>query len=183
MIKGQNPSDDYQAQVRSTLIELGMDERMPAARGLTLWRQPPELVTMTEPANGRTFLLTPETADAWRRLHGAAAGDGIALQIVSGYRSLEHQAGIIRRKLEQGRDLDEILKVLAPPGYSEHHSGTAIDVGSPGCLPLDEQFETIPAFHWLSANARRFGFFLSFPRDNPFGYIYEPWHWRYLGGG
>jgi len=110
----------------------------------------------------------------------AAANDNILLQMVSAYRSIEHRAAIIRRKLEQGLALDEILKVLAPPGYSEHHSGSAIDIGSPDSLPLDEQFETIPAYHWLSANANRFGFFLSFPRDNVFGYIYEPWHWRYF---
>ena len=113
-------------------------------------------------------------------LQMAAANDNILLQMVSAYRSIEHQAAIIRRKLEQGLALDEILKVLAPPGYSEHHSGSAIDIGSPDSLPLDEQFETIPAYHWLSANANRFGFFLSFPRDNVFGYIYEPWHWRYF---
>ena len=50
---------------------------------------------------------------------------------------------------EQGLVLDEILKVLAPPGYSEHHRGSAIDVGSSDCLPLDEQFETMSAYRWL----------------------------------
>ncbi len=173
------PIDNYQTQVRSILQELGIAEKLPVARGLALWRQPPELVTVGVSGNGKEFLLTPETAEAWHKLKTAAGGDGIILQMVSAYRSVEHQAAIIRRKLEQGLVLNEILKVLAPPGYSEHHSGCAVDLGSPDCLPLDEQFDTMPAYRWLSVHANRFGFFLSFPRDNIFGYIYEPWHWRY----
>ena len=179
MINMQTPIDDYQTQVRSIHKELGIAEEMPASRGLKLWQQPPELVTAGYAPNGREFLLTPDSSTAWHKLLTAAAGDGIELQMVSAFRSVEHQALIIRRKLEQGLNLEEILKILAPPGYSEHHSGTAVDIGAPDCLPLDEQFETIPAYHWLSAHANRFGFFLSFPRDNVFGYIYEPWHWRY----
>ncbi|MDD5578145.1 MAG: D-alanyl-D-alanine carboxypeptidase family protein [Methylobacter sp.] len=175
----QPPIDDYQAQVCLILQELGITEEIPAARGLVLWRSPTKLVTAGFTSNGKEFLLTPEAAEAWHKLKTAAAGDDILLQMVSAYRSIEHQALIIRRKLEQGMILDEILKVLAPPGYSEHHSGSAMDIGSPDCLPLDEQFEAMPAYNWLSMHANRFRFFLSFPRNNKFGYIYEPWHWRY----
>jgi D-alanyl-D-alanine carboxypeptidase len=48
-----------------------------------------------------------------------------------------------------------------------------------GVPDLEEDFEETPAFRWLSANAGRFGFVLSFPRDNPHDYVYEPWHWCY----
>ena len=175
----QTQADGFQAQVLSILKELGIAEDLPKTRGLLPWLPPAELTVAGYAPNGKEFLLTPAACAAWHELRTAAAADGIELLMVSAYRSVEYQAEIIRRKLERGQELDEILKVLAPPGYSEHHSGTAVDIGAPGCLPLDQRFETIPAYRWLSAKANRFGFYLSFPRDNPFGYIYEPWHWRY----
>ena len=75
--------------------------------------------------------------------------------------------------------LDAILTEIAPPGYSEHHSGRAIDIASAGSPPMTQDFEQTPAFAWLSANAGRFGFVMSFPRGNPYGYVFEPWHWCY----
>lgn len=69
------------------------------------------------------------------------------------------------------------------PGYSEHHTGYAIDIGD-GARPdthLSEAFEDTPAFRWLEKNAARFSFELSFPRHNPQGVSYEPWHWRFVG--
>jgi D-alanyl-D-alanine carboxypeptidase len=107
----------------------------------------------------------------------AAAGDGVVVELLSAFRSVERQAEIVRAKLGRGQSIDEILTVLAPPGFSEHHTGRAIDVGTPGCKPLEVAFEQTPAFAWLERNAARFGFRLSFPRGNPFGYQYEPWHW------
>ncbi len=107
----------------------------------------------------------------------AARRDGIALDAISGFRSVEYQAAIIRRKRARGLSLDSILSVNAAPGYSEHHSGRALDIGSPGEPPAEESFERTAAFAWLQSNARRFGFRMSYPRDNPFGIVYEPWHW------
>ena len=66
----------------------------------------------------------------------------------------------------------------APPGYSEHHTGCAIDVGTVADEPqLEVEFENTPAFQWMLRRANSFSFFLSFPRDNPYGYEFEPWHW------
>uniref|UniRef100_UPI0035B0F3FD M15 family metallopeptidase n=1 Tax=Chitinimonas sp. TaxID=1934313 RepID=UPI0035B0F3FD len=90
-----------------------------------------------------------------------------------------YQAGIIRRKLAGGLDLNTILQVSAAPGYSEHHTGRAFDVSSPDSAVLEESFEHSVGFAWLSHNAARFGFVMSLPRDNAAGYIYEPWHWLY----
>ena len=132
-------------------------------------------------ASGRLFELTPSTAKAWKLLKQAAQAEGVELQIVSAFRSIAYQATIIRRKLEQGQDLASILKLLAPPGYSEHHSGCAIDIGCPEYPRLDAQFADTSAFLWLNAHAPSFGFYLSFPPDNAFGYLYEPWHWRFCG--
>jgi len=75
--------------------------------------------------------------------------------------------------------LEVIFCASAPPGYSEHHSGRALDVTTPGATPLQEEFEGTPAFAWLSKNAASFGFALSYPRGNRHGFMYEPWHWCY----
>jgi len=69
------------------------------------------------------------------------------------------------------------LKVNTPPGYSEHHTGRAVDLATPGCPPLTEEFETTAAFAWLVRHAHRFGFTMRYPRGNRFGIAYEPWHW------
>ena len=65
----------------------------------------------------------------------------------------------------------------AAPGYSEHHTGCAVDIATPGSRPLTEEFEDSQAFRWLTDNAGKFGFSMSYPRNNPAGFIYEPWHW------
>src|SRR5690606_41627176 len=79
------------------------------------------------------------------------------------------------------RSSDLILEVNAAPGWSEHHSGRAVDISAPGEPPAEESFEATPAFAWLRANAAGLGFTMSYPRDNPHGIVYEPWHWRYDG--
>ena len=109
----------------------------------------------------------------------AAAQDSVELQIVSAFRSVEYQLGILQRKLDRGQPIAEILRVSAAPGYSEHHSGRALDITTPGFAALEEEFENSPAFAWLKKNARRFGFRMSYPRRNPHGIAYEPWHWSW----
>ncbi|MCQ8119838.1 M15 family metallopeptidase [Methylomonas rosea] len=175
------PLDDYLPRICRIFVELGIPEDLPATRGLELCREPAELVVAETTQRGREFRVTAAAATAWHALKLAAAEDGIVLLMVSAFRSVDYQADIIRRKLEKGQTIDEILRVLAPPGYSEHHSGRAIDIGSDDCPELGEQFENTRAFRWLASNAQRFQFFLSFPRDNRFGYVYEPWHWCYRG--
>lgn len=69
------------------------------------------------------------------------------------------------------------LQELGIPVSCEHHTGRAIDIGTPGCPPVTEAFEQTPAFGWLTQRGREFGFRMTYPRGNPFGVIYEPWHW------
>jgi D-alanyl-D-alanine carboxypeptidase len=126
---------------------------------------------------GRTQRLAPRAAEKWRAMVAAAADDGITLMIVSGFRSYEYQAALILKKINAGQRIMDILCVNAAPGHSEHHTGLAVDIATPGSRPLTEEFEDSEAFRWLEANAARFGFSMSFPRDNPWGIIYEPWHW------
>ena len=111
-------------------------------------------------------------------MSAAALTDGVVIQIASAFRSIDRQAEIIRAKLAEGLSLDAVLCVSAPPGYSEHHSGRAVDVTTnEGAAALEREFENTLAFRWLSKNAGRFGFVLSYPAGNPQGYDYEPWHW------
>jgi len=127
--------------------------------------------------DGREHLLTTQAADAWRSLRAAAQRDGITLFIASAFRSIERQAEIIRRKLMAGAAIEEIIAVSAPPGYSEHHTGRAVDIATPGS-PLPEiSFEETPAFRWLVKHANSFGFSLSFPHAIASGYLNEPWPW------
>jgi D-alanyl-D-alanine carboxypeptidase len=116
-------------------------------------------------------------AQGWRRMQLHAAQDGIALDAISGFRSHAYQLGIFERKLARGLSVAEILKVNAAPGFSEHHSGHALDIGTPGDAPAEESFEAPDACAWLQAHAGEHGFHLSYPRDNPHGIVYEPWHW------
>ncbi len=109
-------------------------------------------------------------------------GDGIELQVVSAFRSVAYQLGILRRKIERGQSIEQILRFSAAPGYSEHHSGRALDLTTPGFAALEEEFERSPAFAWLKRNARQFGFQLSYPRGNRHGIAYEPWHWCWSSG-
>ncbi len=91
------------------------------------------------------------------------------------------QRRILERKLRAGQSWATILEVNAPPGYSEHHSGRAVDFAVAGLPVLTEAFEKTPAFAWLTQHAAGFGYRLSYPRGNPYGYIYEPWHWFFEG--
>ncbi len=136
-----------------------------------------ELVDVGPNLVGRMQRLTAETAASWQEMQSAARDDGITLMIVSGFRSIDYQASLIRKKINAGQSLSDILAVNAAPGFSEHHTGLAIDVASPGSRPLTEEFEVSEAFAWLRENAENFGFSMSYPRENAQGFIYEPWHW------
>jgi len=127
----------------------------------------------------RPLWLDAPAAFAWARMCSTAAREAVVLEAISGFRSRAYQVGIFNRKLARGQSIDEILTVNAAPGFSEHHSGRALDIGTPGEPPAEESFEGTPAFDWLTNNAQRFGFAMSYPRGNPHGIAYEPWHWMW----
>ena len=129
----------------------------------------------------RPLWLTDSSARAWQTMRRAAAADGLQLQAISGFRGYAYQLGIFARKLERGQSIEQILKVNAAPGFSEHHTGRALDIGCPGEPAAEESFENTEAFDWLLHRAHEFGFHLSYPRDNPHGISYEPWHWCWHG--
>jgi zinc D-Ala-D-Ala carboxypeptidase len=115
-------------------------------------------------------------------MKSAASADGLELWLVSGYRGRVRQAELIRDRLARGETIAAVLRLLAPPGYSEHHTGRAVDVSAPGVRLLQREFAATTAFAWLQRHAGRFGFRLSYPEGNATGYDFEPWHWCHHAG-
>ena len=161
------------------LSALGIPRELIKARGLRECEEATTLEVAEVGANGRDHLLVPLAAEAWRLLKAAAHVDGVDLFIVSAFRSIDRQAEIIRRKLETGLAVESILTVCAPPGFSEHHTGRAVDLSTPGSRALEVEFDQTVAYVWLTERAAEFGYHLSYPFGNPWGYQYEPWHWYF----
>jgi D-alanyl-D-alanine carboxypeptidase len=157
--------------------ELGIAADYGQAGGPPAFEEAVELVEVGPNLVGRMQRLTPDAARQWRAMVDAADAVGIQLLIVSGFRGIEYQAALIRKKINAGQDIDDILTVNAAPGHSEHHTGRAVDIATPGSRPLTEEFEATDAFRWLESRAIEFGFSMTYPRENPWGITYEPWHW------
>lgn len=159
--------------------ELGIPASYAVERGLAPYFEVTvdELVEVGISDEGRPIRLVRPAAEAWALMRRAAMKDDIELFALSGFRSIERQTEIFRGKLEIGQPVEAILRYIAAPGFSEHHTGRALDIGSPEHTELNEKFGDTDAFHWLTSHASEFGFTLSFPRANPHGFIYEPWHW------
>ncbi|RDZ29136.1 M15 family metallopeptidase [Lysobacter silvisoli] len=168
-------------RLEERLHALGLDADGYGERtGLDLVPEPDRLAYAGHDRYRRPLWLHPLAARAWSHLHEAALRDGVVLEAISGYRSHDYQLGIFERKLARGQSVEQILTVNAAPGYSEHHSGLALDIGAPDQPPAEESFETTAAFAWLREHAPGRGFVMSYPRDNPHGIVYEPWHWKFL---
>ena len=121
--------------------------------------------------------------DSLLKMREEAKRDGIYLVFLSGYRSINLQSDIFfSLKSIRNQEASERARVSAPPGYSEHSTGFAIDIGDATRRETDfeTEFENTDAFKWLKKNAAKFHFKLSFNKDNKF-IDYEPWHWRYEG--
>jgi len=121
--------------------------------------------------------------DSLLNMREAAKKDGIYLVFLSGFRSINLQNEIFYSlKSFRNQEAAERARVSAPPGYSEHSTGFAIDIFDSTHRESDfeTEFQNTDAFKWLIKNAAKFHFRLSFTKDNK--YIdYEPWHWRYEG--
>jgi len=121
--------------------------------------------------------------DSLLKMREEARKDGIYLVFLSGFRSINLQNDIFfSLKSIRNQEAAERARVSAPPGYSEHSTGFAIDFGDATQRETDFEtgFENTDAFKWLTKNAAKFHFKLSFNKNNK--YIdYEPWHWRYEG--
>ena len=140
---------------------------------------PKEKLVLIEP----NIEVHMDMRDSLLKMREEAKKDGIYLVFLSGYRSINLQNDIFYSlKSIRNQEAAERARVSAPPGYSEHSTGFAIDIGDATQRETDFEtdFENTDAFRWLIKNAAKFHFKLSFNKDNK--YIdYEPWHWRYEG--
>jgi zinc D-Ala-D-Ala carboxypeptidase len=161
------------------LTTLGIARDYGHARDLPAVAEPLRLLYAGPDRYLRDLWLHPQALAAWQAMRRSAERNGLAMEIVSAFRSVPYQARIIRQKSARGLSMAEILAVSAAPGYSEHHSGCAIDIAEPGAEVLTEAFAQTEAFAWLQQHAARFGFVMSYPEHNRHGVLFEPWHWCY----
>jgi D-alanyl-D-alanine carboxypeptidase len=134
-------------------------------------------------ADGR-IRLRKAAAQSYLQMQAAARRDGVNLMPLSGFRSVSEQEYLFFEvKEKRNQEAKKRAEVSAPPGYSEHHTGYAIDIGDSRtpATNLSPTFEQTAAFRWLQNHAAKYSFELSFPPNNPQGVTYEPWHWRFVG--
>lgn len=143
----------------------------------------PELVTSTVP-HVSTPLMREEAARAMEAMFAAAVAEGGGtMQIQNSYRSLAVQTNTHNRLVAQ-LGVEKARAQSAVPGYSEHQTGLAADIAAlPSNCDVAQCFAGTPQGIWLAANSWRFGYILRYPADKTpiTGYIFEPWHYRYVG--
>ncbi|MFK8032000.1 MAG: D-alanyl-D-alanine carboxypeptidase family protein [Gammaproteobacteria bacterium] len=164
-------------KILQSVLTLGGDPEQIRSRQLPQYADADTLVVADVSQSGIKHRLEPVAAAAWTLMKAEASEEGVSLILLSGFRSFDRQFDILNRRVLGGESIDDLFRVLAPPGCSQHHTGKAADIGTMGCEPASTQFAETDAFQWLQRNAFRFGFSLSYPADNPYGYLYEPWHW------
>nr|WP_301288346.1 M15 family metallopeptidase [Natronospira proteinivora] len=168
---------EYLSHVASSHQLLGIPARRAADYPLSLQWEAEALVSVGRGLHGREHFLAPEAAVAWRALSNRARSEGLALHLVSSFRSVNYQTRLIQQRLDEGRSLERILIGTALPGYSEHHSGCAIDLATPDKPTVRQSFRETEEYAWLQAHADEYGFRESYPLGNDSGLIPEPWHW------
>jgi D-alanyl-D-alanine carboxypeptidase len=172
----------YVAHILEVNRGLGVPPDYAARHHLRPQPEATDLVQVPRDVYGRKVEMVAPAAAALKRMFAAAKRDGIKLETVSGFRSIAYQTHLVREKLKRGMTIQKALSINAVPGYSEHQTGCAIDLTAPGVPAADGSFAKSKAFAWLQQHGAQFGFHLSFPRGNKYGYEYEPWHWRYIAG-
>lgn len=121
--------------------------------------------------------LLPTVVEAWNAMVDAARADGISLWIISGYRSYETQE-ILYNNYVANNGQAEADTYSARPGHSEHQTGLAFDINQ-----ISYSFGDTAAGQWVAEHAAEYGFIIRYPQEKQHitGYVYEPWHLRYLG--
>lgn len=141
-------------------------------------------VTLRSNITGNEKYMRAEPAAALEKLFAGASAAGLQMNVQSGYRSYGFQESLYNRYVsQQGQAVADTQS--ARPGYSEHQTGLSVDVGSvghPECA-VEQCFADTAEGKWLAAHAYEYGFIIRYPngKDAVTGYIYEPWHIRYVG--
>jgi len=139
---------------------------------------PNDLVLVDEYAKENMY-LNNECKIAFIEMAKKAEAEGYNIRAISTYRTLEYQENLYNNYVKRD-GVDKADTYSARPGYSEHHTGLAIDVDN--TVLSYNNFENTKEFNWMQENAYKYGFILRYPKDSTItGYIYEPWHYRYVG--
>ncbi len=145
---------------------------------------PGDLVDTSSAGLNAGYLVRASTIADLRAMGNAARAAGAPIEVVSGFRSYSQQQATFDRWVQVG-GYKQALRTSARPGHSEHQLGTTLDFTSAGgAAPWQyADWAATPAGAWMAANAWRYGFVMSYPRDafEETGYDYEPWHYRYVG--
>lgn len=162
-----------------TLLLVNKQNRAPSVK--------PELtlpnVAPSKPEIAQNLYMRPDAAQALEEMFQAAAAEGVVLYGVSGYRSYSTQKAIYDRRV--GESGDSAKRWVAPPGYSEHQTGLAMDLTGESTVSqgLTDGFADTPEGRWVAENCHRFGFIVRYQKEWEAitGYGYEPWHVRFVG--
>ncbi len=142
------------------------------------------LETIAIATDGYQIKLRAAAAQKYKQMIADAQASNVDLMAISGFRSKEEQSQLFFEiSRQRNQTAAQRAKVSAPSGYSEHHTGYAVDIGdrnAPSSI-LSPSFDRTDGFRWLQQNASKYSFELSFPQNNPQGVMYEPWHWRFVG--
>lgn len=145
---------------------------------------PPKYAPRDLVSIGGGFRLRAEAAEQLTRMKTDMNALGFKIYVMSAYRTYNTQVSK-HSSAVRSYGLESADRQFARPGHSEHQTGLAVDIVSRSGIRVMSQakFEDSKEFAWLMENAYKYGFILRYPQDytNIHGFIYEPWHWRYVG--
>lgn len=145
--------------------------------------EPSDLVIPNVKSDRWTFYLRKEASTQLEKMFNSAKADGVNLVLISAYRSYDTQTSLFNNYVSSD-GYENANKYSAKPGHSEHQTGLTVDISDEkGMYYLSQQFEISVEGIWLRENSYKFGYILRYPKgkENITGYMYEPWHFRYLG--
>jgi len=146
--------------------------------------EPADLIKPNVRNDSSSILMRKDAAHALEELFAAAKSEmGYTLIASSGYRSYRTQELIFARKIKNTGSREKAMRLVAPPGASEHQLGLAMDLKCPSVQNLNASFAKTKEGQWIRENAHRFGFIIRYKEEwtEITGYAYEPWHIRYVG--
>jgi D-alanyl-D-alanine carboxypeptidase len=143
---------------------------------------PKDLKTLSAIPEGSDQKMRAEAASALTKLYKAAKADGADFRISTAYRSYSFQKALYDPRAAQ-RGVSVADRTTARPGFSEHQTGLAVDIYHLTECRLQQCFGKSAAGKFVAAHAWEYGFVVRYPKDKEdvTGYVWEPWHLRYVG--
>lgn len=182
----KDDNSDYSVPIKSTLTKDDGNLLVLVNKEYTISRDyyPTDMVDIDGSLSTNQNLKVKRDAyTAYKEMLADAQKEGLNFCICSAYRSYELQESLYNNSLSQnGKAYTD--KMFAYPGRSEHHTGYAIDVTSASMnWGLSQNYADYPDGAWIKKNCAKYGFIIRYPagKEDITGYMYEPWHIRYVG--